>query len=187
MFFWIVPILAIGFFVAKKFDSDESPTLPTGSKPVGYDGLFVKWGSTYGVDWRWLKAIAMNESSLGLHPSVAYGIKNPKDIENSKSSDGKSWGLMQVTLTTARDLDASATAEKLNNPDYSVMLAAEYVAWLKSRFNPGEPRYLEWVIKSYNQGPGNTDKEKRGQISGYAGEYWARFQRNLKKVVDGVA
>lgn len=147
-----------------------------------YDMLFKKYAAMFGVNWQWLKAIALNESSLGKAKSVALGIASPNDIEGSKSSDGKSWGLMQVTLTTAKGLDASATAPKLNNPEYSIKLAAQYISQLQKMFPMAESRYTEWVIKSYNQGPGNTSKEKSGKSPGYAQEYWERFKRNLERV-----
>lgn len=147
-----------------------------------FDELFKKYAAQNSIPWTWLKAIALNESSLGDNKSVKRGIENPKDIEGSKSTDGKSWGLMQVTLTTARDMDPSATAEKLNNPEYSVKLAAQYLKKLSSLFSKLESRYTEWVIKSYNQGPGNSRKERDGTSQGFAAEYWARFQRNLKRV-----
>lgn len=150
-----------------------------------YDALFKKYGAKYSVPWEWLKAIALNESSLGSAKSVARGIEMPTDIEGSKSSDGKSWGLMQVTLTTAKELDPTATEVKLNNPEYSIGLGAQYVAKMGKRYSKADTRYLEWTIKSYNQGPGNTDKEKSGKIAGYAGEYWLRFQRNLTRVQGG--
>lgn len=142
-----------------------------------YDALFKKYGGINSVDWMWLKAIALNESNLGKEKSVLRGIQMPSDIDGSKSYDGFSWGLMQVTLRTAQGIDSSATAQKLNDPEYSVKLAAKYVATLKSYFNPFDDLFLEKVIKSYNQGPGNTQKNKP-----YADEYWSRFQRNLTRV-----
>lgn len=152
-----------------------------------FDALFKKYGTVYGVDWKWLKAIAMNESSLGQVASVARGIANPNDVEGSKSYDGLSWGLMQVTIKTAQGMDPAATPQKLNNPEYSIKLGAQYVKQLKSMFSVLELRYTEWVIKSYNQGPGNTRSEMRGVIANpkwhdHVQEYWARFQRNLEKV-----
>lgn len=148
---------------------------------TAFDSLFKTHGAKYSVDWRWLKAIALNESNLGEEASVKVGLKNPADIEGSKSSDGKSWGLMQVTLTTARDFDSSATPEKLNDPEYSVRIAAQYLNYLQRIFPLIEVRWQEWVIKSYNQGQGNTKKERAG-AKGYADAYWERFKRNLKKV-----
>lgn len=147
-----------------------------------WDELFKKYGVQYQVRWTWLKAIAMNESSLGKHPSVARGLKFPDDVEGSKSDDGKSWGIMQLTLPTARDFAPSTQVRDLNNPEYSIKVAAQFLAWLQNRFPTVDKRFAEWVIKSYNQGAGNTNKERAGTIKGYAGEYWARFQRNLAEI-----
>lgn len=155
-------------------------TLPAWNR---FDDLFKQYGSQYGVPWEWLKAIALNESNLGDEDSVATGLADPNDVEGSTSTDGKSWGLMQVTLTTARDMDPTATPQKLNNAEYSVNLAAKYLSKLASRLPKIDARYDEWVIKSYNQGPGNTDKERAGLIgNGYAQNYWNRFQSNLQRV-----
>lgn len=148
-----------------------------------FDSLFRSSAEKYGVPFEWLKAIALNESSLGTAKSVALGMQNPNDVAGSKSSDGKSWGLMQVTLSTAKGLDKNATEVKLNSPAYSIDLAAKYLKQLSTQFSRLDTRYVEWTIKSYNQGPGNTKKEQATGI-GYADEYWARFQRNLEKVRD---
>lgn len=147
-----------------------------------FDTLFKKYAGVYKLNWLWLKAIAMNESDLGRAPSVMRGLKNPKDIENSKSSDGKSWGLMQVTLTTAKSMDPTATPEKLNNPEYSINLGAKYLDEVSKFYTQFDQRFLEWVVKSYNQGPGNTRREMIGQSKGFANEYWERFKRNFKKL-----
>lgn len=147
-----------------------------------YDDLFKDAGEKYNVEWKWLKAIALNESFLGNDRRVAIGLKDPKNIMDSTSRDGKSWGLMQMTLKTARSLDMLVTAEKLNDPAYCIDLSAHYVSQLQGMFSYVDLRYNEWVIKSYNQGPGNTFKEKDRKISGYAQGYWEIFQKNLKMV-----
>lgn len=151
-----------------------------------WDAFFQAAGSKYDVDWTWLKAICLNESDLGRAKSVALGLQNPSDIEGSKSSDGKSWGLMQVTLTTAKGLDPLATQQRLNDPGYSIDLAARYIKELKGMFSPADSNRLEWIVKSYNQGPGNTRKEIRGTGGGFADVYWERFQRNLERVEDSL-
>lgn len=178
---WIAFLGVLAGFLYVSKDTIAETVGSVVSNDDRFDSLFKKYGAKYSVPWTWLKAIAMNESSLGRHPSVARGLMNPNDIEASKSEDGKSWGLMQVTIKTARGLDPTATEAKLNNAEYSIGLAAQYLAQLSKQFSMVESRYVEWVIKSYNQGPGNSMKEKTGQISGYAQEYWERFQRNLKK------
>ena len=186
MIFLISAVLGIGAFfvmseksVAQNLDK-ISPTWST------FDELFKKYGSIYGVNWQILKAIAMNESDLGRDRTVLEGLNNPKNIEGSKSYDGLSWGLMQVTLNTGREYDASITPEKLNNAEYSIKIASQYLAWVQRQFALVDPRYTEWVIKSYNQGVGNTNKERQGLVpKGYAQEYWERFERNLTKVKGG--
>lgn len=172
-------VLLSGGTLAKNKVED---TLTTASDSfTKWDDLFRRYSAIYNVPFYWLKAIAMNESSLGEARSVKRGLENPRDIDGSKSSDGKSWGLMQVTLTTARDLDPSATEVQLNNPEYSIRLAAMYLSRLKPMFSMVDTRWEEWVIKSYNQGPGNTRKEIKGG-KGYAEEYWLRFQRNRRVI-----
>jgi membrane-bound lytic murein transglycosylase MltF len=186
MIIYIIAGALAGFLFIKKDEVVDKvvENLPNWSR---YDELFKKYGNRDGVSWMWLKAIALNESSLGLAKSVIRGFENPNDIEGSKSSDGKSWGLMQMTLPTAGDYDSSVTPMKLNNPEYSIDLASKFVKSLMSQFSKSDTRYLEWVIKSYNQGAGNTIKEKTGKIAkGYADEYWSKFQKNLTRVKDGV-
>lgn len=183
MIYWILGIVFVaGGFTFKQEISDVIEEHM--DSWTQYDALFMSAQKKYAVDWRWLKAFALNESNLGQEKSVAYGILHPEDAEKSKSSDGKSWGLMQVTLTTAQSLDPSATVAKLNDPAYSIDLAAKYVAQLKKMFSPLDLRFLEYVVKSYNQGPGNTKNEIKGSSPGYANEYWSRFQRNLNRVLE---
>ncbi len=143
--------------------------------PTNYDSLFQLHGKRFGVDWKLLKRIAIIESNLGRAKSVAHGLRNPSDVEGSKSSDGKSWGLMQVTLPTAQWLDKSATVEKLNDPNFSVYLAAKFFEYLQDYFPKTDARYWEWVVKSYNQGQGNTAKERAGTSTGFAHAYWAKY------------
>lgn len=177
-----IAVLVVFASASRVIEEVDGVVMENSDNWTRFDALFVKYGARYKVDWKWLKAIAMNESSLGRVASVARGLEVPGDIEGSKSQDGKSWGLMQVTVTTAKDLDPNATAQRLNDPNYSVMIAAMYISRLQKKFSMVDTRWQEWVIKSYNQGPGNTMKEQRKQIDGYAEEYWTRFQRNLERV-----
>jgi soluble lytic murein transglycosylase-like protein len=143
-----------------------------------YDSLFKKYGRQYSVPWRWLKAIAIVESDLGNAPSVRRGLIQPNDIEGSKSSDGKSWGIMQVTLTTARELRPGTTVSELNNPEISVSLAAMYLSRLIKIFGINDK---ESVIRAYNGGPGfrNTLLGKTKTPV-----YFAKFQAALAKVLE---
>lgn len=166
--------LASGVILGKNKVEDE--IIARTDSFTKWDALFKRYG---GDDWPVLKAICMNESSLGDAPSVAHGLLYPSDIDASKSSDGKSWGLMQMTIPTARDYDKNANPVLLNNPEYSVRLAASFLRSLRRQFDE-----LEFVVKSYNQGAGNSRKELNGDIDGYANEYWARFERNRKIILN---
>ncbi len=172
-----------GFLFMKKDDivSAVEVHLPAWNR---FDEKFKIAAQRYSVNWTWLKAISLNESNLGQIGSVALGLENPNDVEGSKSSDGLSWGLMQVTVKTGQSMDPTCSPIKLNDPDYSIDLSARYISTLMNMFSPTDDRYIEWVIKSYNQGPGNTRKEISGASDGFAQAYWDRFQRNLTRVED---
>lgn len=118
---------------------------------------FTRWDAEiraasrrHSVPWRWIKAIMWNESSLGNAPSVARGLASPNDAEASKSGDGKSWGLMQVTLTTARELRPEATTALLNDPAFSIDVGARYLAKMLTRFKGDRDK----AVRAYNGGPG---------------------------------
>ncbi len=150
-------------------------------KSSDYGENFTKWDDKIkshavqvGVPWQWMKAICMNESSLGMDPRVARGIASPNDIEGSKSEDSLSWGIMQMTLRTARDYDRQATAVMLNSPDYSLMLASLHLKHLFKVFWGVE----EWVVKAYNEGEGAALKERDHGFAGSSDEYWSRYQRH---------
>lgn len=155
-----------------------SPT----KNPDSFDELFKRYAALNGLEWKFLKTIAMNESSLGNHPRVKFGLNNPKDIEGSKSEDGLSWGIMQMTLITARDFDKNATAEKLNNAEYSIKLASQFIASLKRQFGSK----IRDIAMAYNQGAGNQKRFIQLEMSGdlkrdqYAAarNYWIKFQNN---------
>lgn len=178
---WLIPVAVIGMFLL-----NSSKELVVSALNTQFDELFKKYSPQLKVlTWRDLKSIAYIESTIGLNPRVARGLLNPTDIEGSKSYDGKSWGLMQVTLTTGMDYDSTVTAVKLNNPDYSVWIAVQHLKRLESIFNKSDPRFKEWVIKSYNQGQGNTLKEmKQSDPTKYvaASQYWKKFSDAYKGV-----
>lgn len=162
------------------------------NKWTRFDDEFKKAAQKYQVSWEWLKAIALNESSLGEESSVARGLATPGDIEGSKSSDGLSWGLMQVTLKTAKQFDPLASPEKLNDPKYSIDMSARVISdnirYFKIRLGDSNPRFFEMVIKAYNTGPLNAFNETKGiftKWTPHVQEYWERFQRNLERVRNG--
>ena len=158
-----------------------------------WDDLFERFGRQYGVPFVWLKAICMNESSLGEYPTVALGLREPANREGSKSQDGKSWGIMQVTEVTGRDFDPGCTYFRLNNPEYSVEMACRVLARSMRSFPPAVmPNAEEYNVKAYNGGVGriqweldgswkNFTQEKQAahrQAIANVSEYWTRYLRN---------
>ncbi len=131
-----------------------------------WDEFFQRYASSTGVTFEMLKAICMNESSLGRNPAVAHGLLNPTDISGSASEDKKSWGLMQLTMPTACDYDPECSPEKLNDPIYSVKIASLFLNALWVSFGNEED-----VVRAYNAGGGAVRRNPK-----IAQEYWARYQ-----------
>lgn len=147
--------------------------LPEGEAWTKYDALFQSYGTRYGVPWRWLKALALNESTLGTHPKVALGLKEPTN-KASISEDGLSWGLMQLRTTTASQFEPNTTYIQLNNAENSIRLAAKFFAWIMKQFDSKDPKFTQNVVMSYNQGVAGTKKGYTGALP-----YWTKFQNSL--------
>lgn len=150
-----------------------------------YDSIFKSVGAKYGVPWLRLKRIAWIESKVGTYKSVALGIKNPNDVKSSVSQDGKSWGIMQMTLTTMGDYDKTPTPQELNDVKYSIDLAGQHLKMLGKLFVNERD-----IVMSYNHGQGNQKnfviKEKAGTLlktEYLAGrDYWAKYQQAIAEV-----
>lgn len=172
---WIIAIAGALFVGSKALGQTESAQLDPYFR---WDDLIKKYADKYDVPWRWMKAVMMNESNLGRAKSVAYGIANPLDIQGSKSSDGKSWGLMQLTLNTARQFESTTTENALNDPEISVRLGAKYLNYL---IKLKGIRNREAVIRSYNGGPGYLTT-----VAGVRDTpvYYSRFLENLRYVLE---
>ena len=168
-------ILFLGIFILGVLAMSNSNISENVSRDDRFDVLFKRYGNEYGLPWKWLKAIAMNESSLGEAKSVRRGLEEPSDVKGSVSSDGKSWGLMQLTLPTARQFESMVTEVGLNNPEVSVRIAAKYLSWVIRNYYPLTDQ--ESIIRSYNGGVGF---KKTVQGIRDTPEYYRRFLRNLE-------
>lgn len=83
------------------------------------------------------------------------------DAVNGTDPNGGSWGLMQLTMPTAKQYSQRiAEAEDLLDPDKNVEAGSAYLAHLKNSFERqyplSDPAHA-WVT-AYNQGPGNLLK-----------------------------
>lgn len=170
---------AVGVTVLGKTKMTEKKT-PT--KFNRLDPVFIDTEIKYGVDWKLLKAISLGESDLG---------ENPRVKGHQVSYDGLSWGIMQFTLSTARQFDSAASVDKLNDENYSIDLAGRFFKYLKGRFT-GATQERD-IVMSYNHGEGNqkkfliAEKNKTLKESDYrAGrDYYNKYLKNLDRVNKG--
>jgi soluble lytic murein transglycosylase-like protein len=169
---WIFA-LAVGWFV----ENSASAALSSDDDFTRFDSLYKKFGKQFKVPWRWIKAIAIIESNQGNADSVAYGLENPGDVDGSTSSDGKSWGVMQTTLSTARWLEGQQiTVPYLNIAENSIRLGTRYLQYLISVFGYDE----EKVSRGYNGGPGYA---KTALGPAMTTIYYAKFKVALETVL----
>jgi len=97
-----------------------------------YDGNFIEAGRQYALDWRLLKAIARQESNFD--PNAI----NPAD---------PSYGLMQVSLSTARALGYTGHPEGLLAPAVGIEWGAKALADIARRH-----RTVDAQLAVYNGG-----------------------------------
>lgn len=153
---WIlVGVGAIGLLAAgMAYSADLGVQVDLLGDPGSFDGLYQQYGDQYGVPFTWMKAFALVESSDGQASSVQTGLADPNDVEGSKSSDGESWGLFQLTIPTASSLAGrTVTPQELNDPAFSTKLGAMLLSQLISRYGMN----LEEVARDYNGGPKAND------------------------------
>lgn len=153
--------------------ASASTKYPSGDAWTKYDALFQKYGSMFNVPWKWLKAVAMNESSLGANSRVALGLREPMN-KASVSFDNLSWGLMQLRVETANDFEKGTTFADLNNPETSIRIAAKFFAWVMKQFPSVDPEFQKKVIMSYNQGVAGTKRGYTGALP-----YWDKFLKHM--------
>lgn len=116
----------------------------------------------FNADPEMLVAMAKIESSL-----------NPMAIRYEPLLNDASIGLMQTLLSTAdwlyRDMGYKAKGDPdlqdLLEPEVSMYFGAAYVNWL-SRYK-GQSRSEEWIVMSYNGGPGADNGQTRNHLAKY--------------------
>jgi soluble lytic murein transglycosylase len=99
------------------------------------------YGGKYGVDPVFLLALMQSESS-GRPGAV---------------SSRRAYGLLQITLPTARDYDPEATPARLLDSDYNLEIACRHYRWLRDRIDryfghTGEYQRLRITVAAWNAG-----------------------------------
>lgn len=177
-----VAIVGLGLiaYSQKNAIADEVTVTVENDAFTRWDPLFRKYSGMYDCPWRWLKAICWIESDLGRDPSVVRGMEAPADADGSKSSDGLSWGLMQLTIDTAnrRRVRPGTTVADLNNPEISVECAAKYLHELGTYYFAWD---REGCVRAYNGGIGWREGSERSLSM--TADYYAKFQDKLSKIL----
>lgn len=172
---WILAALGIFLIVEPTVMEEIVENLYNTDPFYRWDSLIEKYCKIYDVPFSWAKAIMMTESSLGQDPRVQAGLMDPENIEASKSGDGKSWGLNQLTLSTARMFAPTVEISDLNDPDTNQDIATQYMAYLiRLKGLNGEA-----FARSYNGGPGYAGT-LQGQRDTPA--YYQKWLKNLKTI-----
>jgi membrane-bound lytic murein transglycosylase F len=115
--------------------------IPQGTHEISlYDPYFKEGASITGWDWRWIAALAHQESKF-----------NP----NATSWSGAR-GLMQLVPGTAYKLGAKSKNEMMD-PEINVKLACKYLRILSASFsNVQQEDRIKFVLASYNAGVGHV-------------------------------
>lgn len=126
-----------------------------------YDDLFHEYGDSLGWDWKWLAAVASQESSFHADVVSPFGAT----------------GLMQVMPTTATAMGVDSL--NLFDPRTNVMAASRLFKRLNSRFQDVPmPDRACFVFAAYNAGTGHIQDAMR--LAETRGGMWDRWEGNVE-------
>jgi len=99
----------------------------------------------------YFEAVNLAAKKTGVSPALIYAIIRQESAFNRGAiSSASAYGLMQLTVPTARGYDPDATREKLLDASYNIDLGSQNIAKLMKRFNGN----ILKVAAAYNAGPG---------------------------------
>ncbi len=91
----------------------------------------------------------------GIEEALIYSVILQESVfEPSLISKAGATGMMQIMLSTARDMNPNITQEELFVPAVNIDLGARYLKKLLTKFNGDVPK----AVASYNAGAGNVSK-----------------------------
>ncbi|WP_229773766.1 transglycosylase SLT domain-containing protein [Iodidimonas muriae] len=99
--------------------------------------------------------------------------RQPSALRVEPHISDASAGLMQTLVSTAQwlhdDMGARAfgrpTLERLMDAGTSMYFGTAYINWLR-RYK-GQPRSEQWIVESYNGGPGNSNSQTKNHYQKY--------------------
>ena len=143
-----------GFYLSavlnsRKYQNDFSKysNLITFLYPRYYDFMVKKAAKKYNIEEALIYSVILQESVF----------------EPSLISKAGATGLMQIMLSTAKDMDPEITQEELLAPDINIDLGSRYLKRLLTKFDGNIPK----AVAAYNAGAGNVVKwksEEKGDL-----------------------
>ncbi len=139
----------------KKFHARIESRLPR------YKGIIKRAAQKHGFDWRLIAAAIYQESHYNPRARSFTGVK----------------GLMQVTLTTAKEMGISNRLD----PKQSVQAGVQYLRKLYDRWDDiPKPDRLKFALASYNIGYGHVrDAQKLARDQGLPPKKWSSLEETL--------
>ena len=139
----------------KKFHARIDSRLPR------YKGIIQRAAEKHGFDWRLIAAVVYQESHFNPRARSFTGVK----------------GLMQVTLTTAKEMGISNRLD----PEQSVKAGVKYLKKMFSRWEDiPEPHRMKFALASYNIGYGHVrDAQKLARKQGLDPKKWPSLEKTL--------
>lgn len=118
----------------------------------------------------------------GVDPSIVVAMMKRESNFNPRavSSDGSSYGLLQIQPRWHKDRMGYLGCSDLLDPYQNITVAVDYLAELYDSGNS-----TEWVLMAYNGGTSYANKKvRRGEVSSYARTI-INNSKNLKTVTSG--
>ena len=121
----------------------------------GSQGLFSSYGQRLLFPTTYLPRIRPIASEVKLDPLFVISlIKQESAFATQITSRANAFGLMQIILPTARDMDPRVEVIDLFDPDKNMKLGTKYLRMLMNRYGGNAIH----ALSAYNAGPGNSDR-----------------------------
>ncbi len=119
----------------------------------GHNGLFSLFGEQVMFPKTYFATVQSEAKSQNVDETVPISIiKQESAFESDAVSSANAYGLMQIIIPTARDLDPTITVPGLLEPERNIKLGVKYIGQMLKRFDGS----LAWAAAAYNAGPHNA-------------------------------
>ena len=136
-----IALIAVGLLATKGAEAAVVALRRPEGKLEEWEELIQKYATIFNVPSSLIKAIIMVESS-------------GKAFVSRKENGYYSYGLMGVTLPTARDMGFSGNPSQLFDPEINIYYGVKYLRWLMDRSYIDNN--IERIAAGYNAGPDLT-------------------------------